>query len=217
MEQTHIGMAFVPSSNKTEAVNSLKLEYGLDEKHKRLLHDGWAAREELLARSPQEFFSFVGLYGQFNFGAWDIGSGIFCRRDKDSRTALVHAFDLLEKEVAEWQLLIRDALQTPHAQWGQLAKRHRPGRVNHLTRPLPIKLEYRNGIPAGQIVCQNGVFGAIAASVQLDVLRGYNFKTCASCGASFRLESKHERIYCSYECAHLEAVRRSRSRKKNRE
>jgi hypothetical protein len=54
---------------------------------------------------------------------------------------------------------------------------------------------------------------AICMTTTIDLLRQLKFKSCArpDCALPFRVESKHERRYCTQYCAHLESVRRSRN------
>ena len=56
------------------------------------------------------------------------------------------------------------------------------------------------------------------ASVQIDLLDGAKFGTCArpDCQVPFRVTSNHKRKYCSQPCAHLESVRRNRKKKTSR-
>jgi hypothetical protein len=53
---------------------------------------------------------------------------------------------------------------------------------------------------------------AICMTTTIDLLHQLKFKICArpDCRAPFRLESKHERSYCSQYCAHIESVRHNR-------
>jgi hypothetical protein len=53
---------------------------------------------------------------------------------------------------------------------------------------------------------------ALRMTVTADLLEQSTFKTCArpDCGQPFKVESKHEKKFCSHACGHLEAVRRSR-------
>lgn len=58
---------------------------------------------------------------------------------------------------------------------------------------------------------------AIAAAITIDLLREIEFKLCArkDCGVPFEIRSKHERMYCTQRCAHLESVRKSRREAKS--
>jgi len=55
---------------------------------------------------------------------------------------------------------------------------------------------------------------AIEYLITLDHLRGARIAVCArsDCGAQYEIMSQHKRLYCSTECAHLVAVRRSREK-----
>jgi hypothetical protein len=54
---------------------------------------------------------------------------------------------------------------------------------------------------------------AIKATLDLDLLRGAEFRWCVrpDCPTKiFRVTSRHKRKYCSYRCAHLQSIRNSR-------
>jgi hypothetical protein len=55
---------------------------------------------------------------------------------------------------------------------------------------------------------------AVEYLITLDHLRGARIAVCArsDCGAQYEIVSQHKRLYCSMECAHLVAVRRSRGK-----
>jgi hypothetical protein len=55
---------------------------------------------------------------------------------------------------------------------------------------------------------------ACCAQVFFEKLSGVEFRWCAraDCGAMFRKETGHDKIYCTPDCAHLAAVRASRAR-----
>lgn len=56
------------------------------------------------------------------------------------------------------------------------------------------------------------VEAAVRMTVTADLLDKAKFKTCArpDCGQPFKVESSHDRKFCSRSCGHVEAVRRSR-------
>ncbi len=56
------------------------------------------------------------------------------------------------------------------------------------------------------------ILDALYTTVTVDFIRGMKFRVCAraDCAIPFRIESRHERKYCSQYCAHLESVRRVR-------
>jgi hypothetical protein len=82
-----------------------------------------------------------------------------------------------------------------------------------LLQPLPIKLEWREGKPVGTMILRT-VIDAVVASIQIDKLLGAEFRYCArpDCKKPFQIESRHQRIYCSTDCAHYMAVKNSRAR-----
>jgi len=53
---------------------------------------------------------------------------------------------------------------------------------------------------------------AVRMTVTIDLLNQSRFQTCErrDCGRPFKVESGHNRKFCSRHCGHLEAVRRSR-------
>ena len=57
---------------------------------------------------------------------------------------------------------------------------------------------------------------AILCTIVVDRVRKFRFKICArsECGKIYELTSRHRRKYCSFACAHLVAVRSSRTRLK---
>jgi len=56
------------------------------------------------------------------------------------------------------------------------------------------------------------VEAAVRMTVTVDLLGKAEFKTCArpDCGQPFKVESSHERKFCSRSCGHVEAMRRRR-------
>jgi hypothetical protein len=55
-------------------------------------------------------------------------------------------------------------------------------------------------------------YQAIRIATTIDLLQQVKFKTCArvDCNAPFPVKSKHHKIYCSEQCAHLVSIRRTR-------
>lgn len=58
------------------------------------------------------------------------------------------------------------------------------------------------------------ILEAVLAAVFIDNLRGADYRLCAlpDCPNDFEITSKHEREYCSQECAHKASVRRRRAK-----
>ena len=106
-----------------------------------------------------------------------------------------------------WQKLLRFALICPTSQW----------------KALGIDFEARVGFEWGAatpeiFMLASSALEAIVFTIQLDKLRGAEFRKCArhDCkNPPFRVEAR-QKIFCSMECAHLVAVRRSRAKRKRR-
>lgn len=116
-----------------------------------------------------------------------------------------------ESDLAEWQKLIREAMLVPAKEWKQLASKFDPNKVQVLFTPLAMSFDSQADVPRIVIRSKTSLQGIIA-SVHLDQSQGVQFKCCTrrDCGRPFAIKSQHERKYCSPQCAHLEAVRRSR-------
>jgi hypothetical protein len=73
------------------------------------------------------------------------------------------------------------------------------------------------GALVGEVEARN-TFDAIISTIFIDRLKKLSFKVCKrpDCAAIYELTSRHKRKFCSYECAHLMAIRRSRTGKKRR-
>jgi hypothetical protein len=71
-----------------------------------------------------------------------------------------------------------------------------------------------NGAQHVALIETKDILATIVATIQIDHLRGAKFGICAraDCPRFFEIKSRHIRKYCSYDCAHLETVRRSRQK-----
>jgi hypothetical protein len=83
---------------------------------------------------------------------------------------------------------------------------------------MSINVGLEDGTLVGEAEALN-TFDAILSTIFIDRLRKLRYEVCErpDCAAIYELTSRHERKYCSYDCAHLMTVRRSRKgrRKKN--
>lgn len=157
--------------------------------------DPWKLRDLFLSFSPGEWEGFILLAGRFG--------GI--RQN--------------EANFAKWQALIREAVVQPVREWKKLESRFGKGKVRGLFRPLHIQFEWDSDAPIARVVLVESL-EAIIASIQFDKLQGAEFRHCArgDCEAPpFRLGSRSEKIYCSYECAHLVYMRKKREAEKKRQ
>jgi hypothetical protein len=60
---------------------------------------------------------------------------------------------------------------------------------------------------------------AVLSLLKIELMCGAEYRYCAreDCpNGIFRIESRHPKIYCSHECGHLVAVRKSRRKSKSR-
>jgi hypothetical protein len=82
---------------------------------------------------------------------------------------------------------------------------------------LHLHFEWRRGEPRGVIETITGR-EMLIATIHLDLLRGGKFQVCkrSDCAIPFSAESKHKRKYCSWDCGHIESVRRARKRERKR-
>lgn len=151
--------------------------------------DPWELREEFLSCPPEYWEGFVEMAGE------------------------VGLFRISQNDFAEWQHLIREALIRHPREWRKLEFQFDRRKVRKLFEPLPISFAWDAMTPTARISTTK-TLTAIIATLQLDVLRGAQFKVCARTDCvnpPFKVEARHK-IYCSPECAHLVAVRNSRAR-----
>lgn len=126
------------------------------------------------------------------------------------------SFGITQRDFAEWQQLLREALVRPAKDWRSLNGQFAPKKVSRLTGPLPILFDWRGDVPLAKVVLSDSLV-AMIATIQVDALRGAEFRVCArhDCkNAPFRVEARHK-IFCDAACAHLVAVRKSRERAAN--
>jgi hypothetical protein len=128
----------------------------------------------------------------------------------DGLPAQLHFVDLIE-----WQAFLKLCQTSEVSQWADLVRRFRKlyGTEEILKAPeISISIESPITI---RMYC-DGVLGAIKAAIYLDKLANVKASLCnrPDCTRVFKHESRHERKFCSPECAHLEAVRKHRSEKR---
>jgi hypothetical protein len=150
--------------------------------------DAWELRTVFLECPVESWQGFLGLAGHF-----------------DTHPISQNGFE-------EWQRLLRTAMITPSKKWRLLEKKFDWQKVKHLLALVP-RFEW-DGESLTVKLGKSTALGIMIASIQLDALEGAEFRLCArhDCNAApFRVENRLKE-YCSYECAHLVAVRRSRER-----
>jgi hypothetical protein len=121
----------------------------------------------------------------------------------------------LDAECAGWRALLRDALARDYADWGLLEKTHQAEWVRALLMPLPLTIETREGAPIARVVCQS-LLDVLIVTSQLDGIRGFRQRVCKAegCGELFAVGNYEHKIYCDYQCAHRQAVKDGRRRKR---
>lgn len=159
---------------------------------------------------------FEGTYGPFD--AWDL------RREFlewptnvwQSFFVMAGAFGterITEKAFVEWQQLLKKALLLPAHSWRTLAVEFDKKKVERLRGGLSIQFDWDKDFPSAEFDAKSPL-DAMIASIQLDKLRGAEFRICArrDCAALPFETGTRQKIYCSSDCAHLVAVRNKRQR-----
>jgi len=90
--------------------------------------------------------------------------------------------------------------------------------LNESKRVMEFPLSMELGKAATGVIALDDAFRMLLATVFIDVARGIRFKVCArkDCRKPFPLESKHDRKFCCWYCAHITTVRRNRPPKGRR-
>ena len=120
-----------------------------------------------------------------------------------------------EGAFATWQEVVRELMVQPPSQWPSIAAKLDVVTKRRLFEPLPVIFQWEP-IPIARVRTAHPL-RAIIATIQLEKMNGSQFRYCKrnDCTAPpFKLESRHERVYCSSDCAHLVAVRNSRAKAK---
>jgi hypothetical protein len=127
---------------------------------------------------------------------------------------------ITESELWQFQAAIRQQLLKPTVSENRtkLAAEFEVAIHNRIqVHLMNINVGLEDGTLVGEAEALN-TFDAILSSIFIDGLRNLHFKVCArpDCATIYELTSRHKRKFCSYDCAHLMTVRRSRKRKKKR-
>jgi hypothetical protein len=159
--------------------------------------DPWKTRDYFLSTEWEPFGweGFSYWTGRFGVGEGEVGlESANVPRDMH---VLVWG-QALDEDVLNWKRLLVGALILPQSEWESLTADFPPRKVRQLQKPLPLKIEWLAGVPIGTVTL-NTALDAMIASIQIDKLQGTEFRQCArpNCQTVFKLESRHERIYCS--------------------
>ncbi len=149
--------------------------------------------------NPEQGLPFFAQYGIFG---------------QEHRISFRFLMGLSFADLLQWQEVLKKCQLTEPGEWEALSKQY--ARLRHVAEilrapELSIGLESPIRI---RLFCEC-VRDAIMASIYLDKLAKVKSSMCgrSDCGVVFNHESRHGRKFCSADCAHLEAVRKSRSRK----
>jgi hypothetical protein len=150
--------------------------------------DAWKLRKDFLECPPDEWMKFLETTGYV--------------ADRTS-----------QKDFEEWQRLLRTAMVTAPKEWDSLRRKFDPEKVNQLFGHIAIQFDWDSDMPVARLA-KSPALGMIITSIKLDALEEAKFRLCArhDCNAAPFKIGNHEKQFCSYECAHLAAVRRSRDR-----
>ena len=87
--------------------------------------------------------------------------------------------------------------------------------VTTFENTLPMHIEWRRG-HATAVVEAITCHEMLMVTTQMDLLRGARFRYCQrpDCHIPFPVTTEHRKIYCSWYCGHIEAVRRTRKGQK---
>jgi hypothetical protein len=175
--------------------------------------DPWQLRDEFLSleltpeglKQAQSRFSFIWL-------------GILEQLGKPGQEVNDSAVDrLVRDELKVWQSLLRAALTTRKDRWPKLAAKFSPAKVGILCRPLPLEVDWREGLPAAIIRCTSAL-EAMIATVWIDAVLGAEYRFCACRGCTkpqpFKMRRRGQK-YCDDDCKHLQVVRNIRKKKRD--
>jgi hypothetical protein len=151
--------------------------------------DPWDLLEEFLTCSVEDWEGFILMAGSFG--------GVF----------------ITKNDFKEWQQLLKRALVLPARKWKTLAGEFDPKKVSKLRMGLPIQFDFESEPPTATLLGLTSL-GTMIAAIQLDKLQGAEFRVCArpDCKSPPFKVGTRQKIYCSPECAHVVAVRNSRTR-----
>jgi hypothetical protein len=159
--------------------------------------DPWELRRDFLSWPLDDWKDFIAAAGGFD--------RFSCHR-------------VSKEDFEQLQKLLREALIRPAQGWKSLGPEFQIQNPSFLLSEQPNIFFVWNGkIPQAFIRPQHAL-QAMIATIQIDKLRGAEFRVCArhDCkNPPFRVEARNK-IYCSIDCAHLVAVRNSRKRAQER-
>ena len=176
--------------------------------------DAFDARSDfLLIRSPEDAFQFFGQYGPFQFKV-DKASGTKSGKAARPETVKWSVIQQAQRDFEE--ALLADDIPV-QKQWLYALV---------FGQPLALELPFRAITPElsrisswqddAAIACCDDVVDALRASIFLSRMRGFKWSRCArqGCNQPFEQTTKRQKLYCSPDCAHLQAVNDYNARQK---
>jgi hypothetical protein len=171
---------------------TLPIEIRTYERHKSAPFDLSKLKDEFLSAGPDEWKSFYGEEDRFNL-----------RQGKEG--------------FVEWQMLVRRALVLPVKEWELLRSEFPKATftkwVEFTVPHLTFTIDWSGDIPVACLAGYHSIKSVVRAVV-LEKLQGAEYRICAreDCkNPPFKVENRRKE-FCSYDCAHLAAVRESRKR-----
>jgi hypothetical protein len=177
--------------------------------------DAFDVRADFLSiRSPEDALRFLGKYGPFQYQP-DEASGT--KKGKAAQPEPVK-WSLIQQARKDFEeALLADGIPTEKAWLYNLV----------FGQPLILELPFRAVTPElsrlnwkddAAIAYCHDVVDALRTSIFLSRMRGFKWKRCArqGCNQLFEQDTKHQKIYCTPECAHLQAVNNYNARQKKR-
>ena len=157
----------------------------------------WKLRERFLnlKHSDDELLRFLN-----DTGRWDQSLGPF-----------------RPENIWRWQDAIKHMLLHPHRQWQDIVAQYLNPYVGFQGVNAYLDVHFTPSDEAFWLqLAPFGCLGALMGTVLLDRSERARFRVCArgDCRQLYRLQSRHRRKYCGYDCAHLQSVREARKRKK---
>jgi len=162
------------------------------------LVDAWLLRDQFLKiKTPDDALRFFNLSGLIFPNS---------RPERDERSFIV-----LFRDVRRCQEMIAEALVSPFAEH---TRRGFPQSWLCGLGELPLTLRVVDERPTAEMIFGDGL-AAIMATVRIDWAWGAEFQRCIRCRTVFQRESRHQKMYCDYPCAHAaaEQMRRDRTSK----